>query len=223
MAYTLRLVEDTFAPGARHARPLPALNRVLYALTGDLGVRAGADASTVAAGTGRHMAGAVEVAAGPAGATVLRYELVREPGAPPALTGQPGISSRVLLEHAIDLDPARPYLMRNDRVDFEPGGEALPHRHKGGGIRCLVAGSMRLRIEGHPDRTVTPGQAWFESGREPVYAAGDPVIPTAFIRVSILPREIRGQSSIMYVDSADAQRSRPRTYTVYADEPIELP
>ena len=46
--------------------------------------------------------------------------------------------------------------------------------------------------------------------------------PTSFIRVSILPRAIRGQSSIMYVDPADATRGRPRQYTVFVDEPIEL-
>lgn len=33
---------------------------------------------------------------------------------------------------------------------------------------------------------------------------------------------IRGQSSIMYVDPKDAG-SKPRRYTVFVDEPIELP
>jgi quercetin dioxygenase-like cupin family protein len=223
MPYALRLTEDTFAAaGARHARPLPALNRVLYVLAGDLTVTSGGTESRVAAGTGWHSPGSVQAAAGGGGATVLRYELVREPGAPPAVEPHAGITSRPLLAHPIDLDPAQPYLMRNDRVDFEPGGEALPHRHKGGGIRCLIEGSMLLRIEAQADRTIKPGQAWFESGREPVYAAGDRQTPTAFVRVSILPRAIRGQSSIMYVDAADAARSRPRKYTVYVDEPIEI-
>jgi hypothetical protein len=43
---------------------------------------------------------------------------------------------------------------------------------------------------------------------------------TSFVRVSVLPAEIRGRSSIMYVDPADAARSKPRTYTVYVDEPL---
>ena len=46
--------------------------------------------------------------------------------------------------------------------------------------------------------------------------------PTSFIRVAVLPREIRGRTSIMYVDPADAERGRPRRYTVYVDEPIEI-
>jgi hypothetical protein len=45
---------------------------------------------------------------------------------------------------------------------------------------------------------------------------------TSFIRVSIQPASIRGQSSILYVDPADAGRGRPRRYTVYVDEPIAL-
>jgi hypothetical protein len=81
---------------------------------------------------------------------------------------------------------------------------------------------MDLRVDGHPDRMIDPGGAWFESGREPVFAAASPTGPTAFIRVSILPREIRGQSSIMYVDPADAARSKPRKYTVFVDVPIEI-
>jgi hypothetical protein len=40
--------------------------------------------------------------------------------------------------------------------------------------------------------------------------------------VSILPRAIRGQSSIMYVDPEDAERGRPRRYTMFVDEPIDL-
>ena len=112
--------------------------------------------------------------------------------------------------------------MRCDRVEFDLGGEALPHRHRGGGIRCLLAGALELRVEGEPDRTITPGQAWFESGREPVYARASSGETTSFVRCSILPSETRGRSSIVYVDPKDAA-SRPRRYTVLVDEPIELP
>lgn len=220
MAFALRLTRDTLA--ARAGSALAAQNRVLYVVDGDVVVRSPREDTRLAADQGWYSPAATEVIAGASGATLLRYELLSTtPAIPPAGASQ-GVSSEVLLEHAIDLDAARPYLMRCDRVDFEPGAEALPHRHKGGGIRCLIEGSMRLRIEGHADRTVAPGQAWFESGREPVYAAADPQAPTRFIRCSILPREIRGQSSIMYVNPGDAARGRPRRYTVFVDEPIEL-
>ena len=212
--YALRLTRDDLPAGAT-PRTLSALNRVLYVLAGDLTVAAGGTETRLAEHSASFAAGATTPAVGPRGAIVLRYELVRE-GAAPDTAGA------LLLEHPIQLAAGAEYLMRCDRVDFDPGGVALPHRHKGGGIRCLIAGSMELRIEGHPARTIEPGQAWFESGREPVYAAAAPDAPTSFIRVSILPSAIRGQSSIMYVDPEDAKRGRPRQYTVFVDEPIDL-
>jgi hypothetical protein len=203
----LRLMRDHLQPSARAA--LPAMNRVLYLQEGAVTV----DGKDVPVGTAWHGAGACAVTAGPAGATVLRYELGRDDtpaGATP------------MLAQAMRLDPTAAYLMRCDRVDFDLGAEALPHRHKGGGIRCLLQGTMELRVEGEPDRVIQPGEAWFESGREPVYARASSTAPTSFIRCSILPREIRGQSSIMYVNPKDAG-SKPRKYTVFVDEPIELP
>jgi quercetin dioxygenase-like cupin family protein len=216
--YRLRLTRDRIE--ARALRPpLPPTNRVVYVLDGQLAVEAGGTRILLGANDAWHGAGGCAVVAGAAGATVLRYELVRS-AAPTATSG--GATSTLLLEHEIRLDPAARYLMRCDRVDFDPGGEALPHRHKGGGIRCLLGGTLELRVEGEPERTIEPGQAWFESGGEPVYAKASPRLATSFIRCSILPREIRGQSSIMYVDPTHAA-SKPRRYTVFVDEPIELP
>jgi hypothetical protein len=56
-----------------------------------------------------------------------------------------------------------------------------------------------------------------------VLARASATEPTSFIRVSILPAEIQGQSSIVYVDPADAGRGRPRRYTVWVDAPIAVP
>jgi hypothetical protein len=205
--HVLRFMRDRLDANTRAS--LPAMNRVLYVLEGALTV----DGKSVPRETAWHGAGACVTVAGPAGATVLRYELISE-GTP--ATGTP------LLAQDIRLDPQAAYLMRCDRVDFDLGAEALPHRHKGGGIRCLISGTMELRVEGERDRTIKQGEAWFESGREPVYARASSTQPTSFIRCSILPREIRGQSSIMYVDPKDVA-SKPRKYTVFVDEPIELP
>jgi hypothetical protein len=179
MAYSLRLVEDRLAAGA--AAPAPRAPRVLYAVSGEL--RGGEAAEPVPA------VGPADLAAhaGPAGAVLYRVELVRQP--PPVAGG------RVLLEHPIDLAGGAGWLMRCDRVDFEPGGIAPPHRHRGGGIRCLLRGRLEV--------TVAEGES-----------------ETSFIRFSIQPAAIRGQSSILYVDPADAGRGRPRRYTVYVDEPI---
>ena len=212
----LRLLEDTLSASDRYA--LPGRNRVLYARCGDFSVVTGSEATRVVENQAWHGAGACEIRAGETGADVLRYELRRGPSA----AGEPAVATRVLLEHAIDLDPRAEYLMRADRVDFAPGGVALPHRHRGGGIRCLIAGALDVTVGDAPARRVMPGGAWFESGREPVLAVASKDEPTSFIRVAILPREIRGRTSIMYVNPSDAERGRPRAYTVYVDEPIEI-
>jgi quercetin dioxygenase-like cupin family protein len=206
MAHSLRLIEDRLAAGG--AAPASRVPRVLYAAEGAL-LADGATEPVAAVGPGAAGARAAATAA-----RVYRVELVRQP--PP-----PG-GGRVLLEHPIDLAGGAGWLMRCDRVDFEPGGVAPPHRHRGGGIRCLLRGRLEVTVgEGAP-RAVSPGEAWFESGREPVLAVAADDRETSFIRVSILPAAIRGQSSILYVDPADAARGRPRRYTVYVDEPIAL-
>jgi len=215
--FTLSLCEDALPTGSRAA--LAALNRILYVRQGSVTVSIGAGDTRVAEGQVWHGAQACRIAAAESGGTVLRYELTRGATAPERMAGG---MTRVLLEHAIDLDPRANYLMRADRVDFAPGGIALPHRHRGGGIRCLIAGSLEVTVGDMPARRVTPGGAWFESGREPVLAIASKDEATSFVRVAILPREIRGRTSIMYVDPKDAERGRPRTYTVYVDEPIEI-
>jgi len=214
--FTLSLCEDTLPAGSRAT--LGALNRVLYVRRGSVTVSSGAGESRVTEGEAWHGAQACRIAAAESGGTVLRYELTRDATPEPIADG----TTCVLLEHAIDLDPRADYLMRADRVDFAPGDVALPHRHRGGGIRCLIAGSLEVTVGQTPRRQVTPGGVWFESGREPVLAIASKDEATSFVRVAILPREIRGRTSIMYVDPKDAERGRPRTYTVYVDEPIQI-
>lgn len=207
MAYSLRLVEDRLAPGA--PAPPSTVPRVLYAVEGTLRDGAGRDPGP-AVGPADPAA-----CAGAEGVRLYRAELVRQP--PPPAGG------RVLLEHPIDLTGgAAAWLMRCDRVDFEPGGVAPPHRHRGGGIRCLLRGRLEVTVAEGAPRTIRPGETWFESGREPVLAVAAPDRETSFIRFSIQPAAIRGQSSLLYVDPADAARGRPRRYTVHVDEPIAL-
>jgi quercetin dioxygenase-like cupin family protein len=215
--FTLSLCEDTLPRAGRGA--LGALNRILFVQRGSVTVTSPVRETRLSEGEAWHGAHACQVVAGEAGGSVLRYELRRGAAAPETVAGG---KTNVLLEHAIELDPRAEYLMRADRVDFAPGGVALPHRHRGGGIRCLIAGTLEVTVGETPAKTVTPGGAWFESGREPVLARASKDEATSFVRVAILPREIRGRTSIMYVDPNDAERGRPRTYTVYVDEPIEI-
>ncbi|HEX7216233.1 MAG TPA: cupin domain-containing protein [Methylomirabilota bacterium] len=208
MAYSLRLIEDRVAAGASPPAPRRGVPRVLFVLAGTL--RDGAAGAPLPALGPNHD----EARAGTDGARLYRVELVRQPPAP--------AGGRVLLEHPLDLAGGAAWLMRCDRVDFEPAGVAPRHRHHGGGIRCLLRGRLEVTVADGAPRVVRPGECWFESGREPVLAVAAREDETSFIRFSVLPAQIRGQSSILYVDPADAGRGKPRRYTVLVDEPIAL-
>ena len=212
MPYSLRLIDDALAPGARYQSGHGAAAGVLYLAAGDLHIE-GDNRVATPLESGRACL-TPKSAASPSGARILRFELVRQP--PPAAGG------RVLLEHPMALAADASWLIRCDRVDFDRGGVALPHRHRGGGIRCLLRGRLDVTVGEGTAQTMRPGDAWFESGREPVLAVSSKDEDTSFVRVSMLPAEIRGKSSMMYVDPGDAARSKPRTYTVYVDEPLAL-
>ena len=213
MPYSLRLIEDTLAPGARYTPALGSTAGVLYLAGGEMRVE-GSGAAASLESERAQIASKPGAVAGPGGARLLRFELVRQP--PPPAGG------RVLLEHPMALDPRSSWLLRCDRVDFERGAVAPPHGHRGGGIRCLLRGRLDVTVGEGPTRAMRPWDAWFESGREPVLAVASKDEDTSFVRVAVLPAEIRGQSSIVYVNAADATRGKPRTYTVFVDEPIAL-
>jgi len=210
VAHSLRLIEHDLAPGGNLA--LPAAARVLFVAEGEIVVASAEGDRSLARETAWHGSGPCAVRAR-AAARLLRFELIRQP--PPSTS-----VGRALLEHPIALDAGGGWLMRCDRVDFAPGGVALPHRHRGGGIRRLLRGTLTLTVGAAAPQLMRPGDPWFESGREPVLAVADAEEETSFIRVSILPADIRGRSSILYVDPADSVRGRPRNYTVYLDEPL---
>ncbi len=222
IGFSLRLSEDRLAAKVGYSRPLAARLRALYVAGGQITISSGATEARVDSGKAWFGVGECAAKAGPEGARVLRYELVKGSLSGTGVPSGSGVDSKLLLEHPIALDPNAKYLMRCDRVDFEPGGEALPHGHRGGGIRCLLMGRLDVQVADGPFRTMRPGDAWFESGREPVHAVASQEEPTSFIRVSILPRGIQGESSIIYVDAADAARSKPRRYTLFVDDPIEI-
>ena len=141
------------APAAERLR---ACARVVYVAEGAATV----DGAPLEANAAWHGTGAVEVSA--PGATLLRWELT----ARAAPDGAP------LLAAEVDLDPAEEHLIRCDRVDFPPGGEALLHTHQGPGIRCLLfgtlprrdgrpragAGPVRRLVRGRPEPRLRPGR-----------------------------------------------------------------
>ncbi|MCY3561531.1 MAG: cupin domain-containing protein [bacterium] len=120
---------------------------------------------------------------------------------------------------AAELDDSQPWLMRCDRVDFPPGAVAYRHTHPGPGIRRLLFGELTVTTAG-VTTTYRAGDAWFESGPEPVYAESSAVEETAFVRVMLLPAEWAGRRTICYADPADADRPARQRARVLLEEPL---
>ena len=216
--FVLRLYADRLE--SKVEIQLGRCNRVVYVRDGDAIARAGVHAAGLAANSAWFGGDAVALTAGAAGATLLRWELTAGSAAPGALAG-PGVASSTLLAHAVELGNPGGHLMRCDRVDFPPGGIAYTHVHRGPGIRCLLAGSLRVEVNGKA-HDIAPGGAWFEAGPDPVLALASKAGPTAFVRVMILPRELQGKSSIRYVKPEDADKPKLQSYRIFVDEIIDL-
>ena len=125
------------------------------------------------------------------------------------------------LSAEVDLDPGLPWIVRCDRVDFPPGGVAYLHTHPGPGIRCLLAGEIRIDSLGESNRYGS-FEAWFERGPDPVFATASPTEETSFVRVMLLPSEWEGKRTIRYVNPEDAGKPKTQRATVFFDRPLEL-
>ncbi len=211
-SHVLRLTIDRLEPGEALGGPLPAAVRACYVADGMASFRTGDGAATLAANSAVFAAGGLEVSAGKDGAVILRYEL-RPAGSSGA--GEPA------LEAGLTLDDRDGYLLRCDKVELPPGGIAYTHTHQGGGIRCLVEGGFNVEVGGGTT-VIHPLEAWFETGPDPVYAYAPDDRPGHFSRVMILPRRLKGRSSIRYVNPEDADKPKLQAYTVFLDEFIEI-
>jgi len=213
MPPVLALYEDVLSNGAELA--LPPAARMIFLVHGQarVGERALSD------GEAWHGEAAATITAGEHGATFWRYELAAT--AAPKAPAAAGVRSREKLTASLDTLPAGELLLRGDSVAFPPGGCALPHRHQGPGIRCLIEGGIRIDTAGR-STSYGPGGAWYESGPEPVFAQAAQR-PSRFIRVMILPRALLGKSSLQLVDPADAAKPRAQQYQIFADAPIARP
>ncbi len=220
MTHALRLITDRLEPKAVLGGPLPAANRVLYVAEGMIGVTTRDTTATLAANSGWFHAGEIDITGGSEGATVLRYELQPLPAPDDGIATGDGVESRMTLDAALTLDDGDGFLMRCDKVELPPGGIAYTHTHQGGGIRCLLDGAFNVTVDDET-KTIAPGEAWFEAGQDPVYAWAPDDKPGCFSRVMILPRRLKGQSSIRYVDAADADKPKLQKYTIFVDAFID--
>ena len=221
MNYQLSIYKEEIAPQAQLVLGGGSAVRALYVIHGGLRVRSGNFSGTFGGNSAFHTTDAAQLAAGQLVTWTLRWELTPA-GAGDALASGNGVTSRKLLTAPMALDSANDYLLRCDRVEFPPDGEALTHTHKGGGIRCLLAGGIDIHTGGAVHR-YAPLEPWFEAGPDPVYAKACPAMTTSFVRVMILPRELLGQSSISYVKLEDRDTPKHQQYQIFVDAPITVP
>ncbi len=200
----MALLEDRL-DGAEALR-LPPAPRLLYLAHGTARV----DGRAMAADTALFTEHAV-TAIGPG--TLWRFEITRD-AVPQA------DRARLILSRPLARDPAAPFLLRLDRVTFTPGVETPRHGHFGQGIRRLIDGHLLLEIGERLERRL-PGEAWFETGEEPVVARGF-THATSFLRALVMDADMVGQSSFRAWTAADAEKPRGVTYRMYLDEVTRL-
>jgi quercetin dioxygenase-like cupin family protein len=124
-----------------------------------------------------------------------------------------------LLSSEVELDSSTQWLMRCDRVDFQPGGIAYRHVHPGPGIRYLLFGEITIDSEGAV-HTYGPGEPWFERGPDPVLATTSEREPSAFARVLLLPVAYEGLRTIRYIDPSDAEKPKTQRAKIFLERPV---
>lgn len=219
---TLRLFEDHLPSGCP-AIFLPATPRALYVRKGGISVEGPREGRYLASGQADVSQNETTVSCGTEDTVMWRWELSScDQPERTQLPSAPATRSTLKLSADVQLDPGFEWLMRCDRVDFPPGGVALTHVHQGPGIRICLHGEIRIETQGaahdHP-----AGHAWFELGPEPVLAPTTEREPTAFVRCFLLPRALKGHSSIRYVHPADAAAPKVQQYRVFAERYIDIP
>ena len=112
-------------------------------------------------------------------------------------------------------------LLRFDRVDSPPGGETPRHTHAGPGLRRLVAGRIEAEI-GRDRFEIMPDEVWFERGPDPVIGRSVGDVPASFVRLLVLPPDLRGKPSYRPCDPAEAAKTNPVAYRLFFETDIEL-
>jgi hypothetical protein len=204
---------ETFETGARLALP-DETAKAFYVVDGAVRAEGSRTSASLAANSALFVDEPVEFLSRE-GATVIRWDLATGSESVAASLRE-GVDHRMLISAPLDIDLSSDHLMRCDRVEFPPGGVAYLHTHRGPGIRVLLFGRCRIDTAG-ASHEYGPLEPWFESGPEPVFAATSDIESTAFVRVMILPAELRGVSSIRYEREEDRDKPKPQRYQVYLD------
>jgi hypothetical protein len=185
--YTLRLYHDRFASNTKTIPDLEAQHSIVYVYEGSATV----NGQLLKKDTAVYNRDTAIIEAGPKGAWVWRWELVRT-NEPNNLTRGEGITSHLRMSRRIrmfELVPTSKWLFRLDSIVDNEGSTGL-HSHPGSGIRCMIDGHLRVESEkGESSDNRQPGDAWYEEGSYPLVSTSDPGEKATFLRGMVLPPE----------------------------------
>lgn len=202
----IHLFDDHIPAGMEIALPETS-GRAIYVAAGSVAK----DGATFDCDDGFLASGSLTIVAGPAGASLWRWELMDTSGLALGCRSLKRLSGPVPAHLT-----AENSFLRLDSVAFPPGGTAMLHTHQGPGIRCLREGSIRIDTHG-ASTSYGSGGAWYEEGPEPVFAQADYAVASRFIRASVLPNELLGKPSIRYVNEEDKDKPKSQSYRRYGE------
>lgn len=131
--------------------------------------------------------------------------------------GAPFADLEIVASHVADLSFSGPHFVRADRIETEHSAETPRHFHKGPGLRRLVYGKLRADV-GDTVFRIEQGDAWFETGDEPVVGTNYGGTNAAFVRLLVLPIELfDGKSSFVPTDAAEAAKPRSVDQRVFGE------
>jgi hypothetical protein len=209
--YTLRLYHDHFGPNAKTIPDLEAQHSIVYIHKGSATV----NGQLLKKDTAVYSPDVTTIEAGPTGARVWRWDLVRT-GEPNNLAHGEGIESRLRMSRRIrmfELVPTTKWLFRLDAIVDNEGSTGL-HSHPGSGIRCMLEGHLRVESEkGECSDNRQPGDAWYEEGSYPLVSTSDAGEKATFLRGMVLPPEyIKYPDTAVWIEGAKSCKSDWRSY-----------
>ncbi|MFH0915520.1 MAG: hypothetical protein V1912_03620 [bacterium] len=185
--FTLRLYHDSYAPNSRTAQDLEAQHGIAYVFNGSATV----NGETLEKDSAAYWKDVAAIEAGRDGAFLWRWELVRT-DAPNNVACGDGVASRLRMSRRVrmfDLVPTSKWLFRLDCIYNNRGSTGL-HSHPGSGIRCMLAGHLRVESEkGECSDNRLTGDCWYEEGSYPLISTSDPGETADFLRGMVLPPE----------------------------------
>ncbi len=209
--YTLRLYQDRFSPNTMSVPDMEAQHSIVYTCEGTVTVNGQLLQRDMAV----YSRDVVSIEAGPDGAWVWRWELVRT-SEPNNLAQGQGITSHVRMSRRIkmfELVPTSKWLFRLDAIVGSEGSTGL-HSHPGSGIRCLLEGHIRVESEkGECSDSLRPGDTWYEEGSYPIVSTSDEGEKRSFLRGMILPPEYSkyGETAV-WIEGRKSQKATWKSY-----------